>query len=399
MWWSALSLALREIRRNLLRSALTMLGIIIGVAAVIIMVTIGNGTTAKISAQIESLGSNMLILRPGQRFVRGSREGARPLDLADSEALRHDLPSVVAAAGITNKAVTVVYGSNNWTTSVTGMENDYLTVRNWPLARGRLISDSEQRAGARVCLLGATLQRELFGNQDPLGETIRLGKVACEVIGLLVSKGQSAMGSDQDDVVLISLRAHWRLISGQQKVSLIYLSARDDTSKAKRDVELLMRERRHIGPGDLDDFSIIDMKEIAKTMTGTTEIMTSLLGAVAAVSLIVGGIGIMNIMLVSVTERTREIGIRLAIGALEREVQRQFLVEAVVLSSVGGIVGILLALMASFFIASTLQLPLVFDGSIILLAFVFSVVVGVVFGYVPARKAARLDPIEALRHE
>ena len=399
MWWSALSLALREIRRNLLRSALTMLGIIIGVAAVITMVTIGNGTTAKISAQIESLGSNMLILRPGQRFLHGSRHAAKPLEIDDAEALRRDLPSVVAAAGITKKAVTVVYGSNNWTTSVTGMENDYVIVRNWALARGRVISESEQRAGAPVCLLGATIQRELFGNLDPLGETIRLGKIACQVIGLLASKGQSAMGSDQDDVILMPLRAHWRLISGQQKVSHIYLSARDDTSKAKRDVELLMRERRHIGLGDEDDFSIIDMKEIAKTMTGTTEIMTSLLGAVAAVSLIVGGIGIMNIMLVSVTERTREIGIRLAIGALEREVQRQFLVEAVVLSSVGGIVGILLALIASYFIANALQVPLIFDSSIILLAFVFSAVVGVVFGYVPARKAARLDPIEALRHE
>ncbi len=399
MWWSVLLLALREIRRNLLRSALTMLGIIIGVAAVIIMVTIGNGTTARIGAQIESLGSNMLILRPGQRFLRGSRAAAKPLEVGDAEALRRELAAVAAAAGITNKAVTVVYGNNNWTTSVIGMENDYLVVRNWILAKGRLISDSDQRAGAPVCLLGATLQRELFGNLDPLGETIRLGKIACQVIGVLASKGQSSMGSDQDDVILMPLRAHWRLISGEQKISHIYLSAHDDTSKAKRDVELLMRERRHIGLGNEDDFSIIDMKEISKTMTGTTEIMTSLLGAVAAVSLIVGGIGIMNIMLVSVTERTREIGIRLAIGALEREVQRQFLVEAVVLSSVGGIAGILLALIASYFIAGALQVPLVFDSSIILLAFVFSAVVGVVFGYVPARKAARLDPIEALRHE
>ncbi|KAF0192804.1 MAG: hypothetical protein FD165_574 [Gammaproteobacteria bacterium] len=399
MWWSALSLALREIRRNLLRSSLTMLGIIIGVAAVITMVTIGNGTTARISAQIESLGSNMLILRPGQRFLGGSRDTAKPLELSDAEALRRELPAIAAAAGITNKALTVVFGNNNWTTTVSGMENDYLIVRNWPLARGRLITDSEQRAGAPVCLLGATVQRELFGNLDPAGETLRLGKIACVVIGVLATKGQSAMGSDQDDVILMPLRAHWRLISGDQTVSHIYLSARDNTGKAKRDVELLMRERRHISPGNDDDFSIIDMKEIARTMTGTTEIMTSLLGAVAAVSLIVGGIGIMNIMLVSVTERTREIGIRLAIGALEREVQRQFLVEAIVLSSVGGIVGIVVALIASYFIANALQVPLLLDGSIILLAFLFSAAVGVVFGYFPARKAARLDPIEALRHE
>ena len=222
MWWSALSLALREIRRNLLRSALTMLGIIIGVGAVIAMVTIGNGTTAKISAQIESLGSNMLILRPGQRFLRGSRDAAKPLELSDAEALRRELPSVAAAAGITSKAVTAVYGSNNWTTSVTGMENDYLIVRDWPLASGRLITHSEQRAGAPVCRLGEATKRELFGNLDPLGETIRLGKVACEVIGVLASKGQSAMGSDQDDIILMPLRAHWRLISGEQNVSLIY---------------------------------------------------------------------------------------------------------------------------------------------------------------------------------
>jgi len=399
MWLSALSLALREIRRNLLRSALTMLGIIIGVAAVITMVTIGNGTTARISAQIESLGSNMLILRPGQRFLHGARASAKPLEVSDAEALRRELPSVAAAAGTVGKAVTVVYGNNNWTTNITGIENDYLTVRNWPVARGRHFTDSEQRAGAPVCLLGTTIQRELFGNLDPIGETIRLGKVPCEVIGVLATKSQSAMGSDQDDTILMPLRAHWRLISGEQRISHIYLSARSDTTKAKKDVELLMRERRHIAPGDEDDFSIIDMKEIAQTMTGTTEVMTSLLGAVAAVSLIVGGIGIMNIMLVSVTERTREIGIRLAIGALEREVQRQFLVEAVVLSSVGGIVGIAVALVASYFIATALKVPLILDSGIIVMAFLFSAAVGVVFGYFPARKAARLDPIEALRHE
>jgi putative ABC transport system permease protein len=341
----------------------------------------------------------MLILRPGQRFLRGSRDAARPLALSDAEALRRDLPAIAAAAGVTSKALTVVYGSNNWTTSVSGVENDYLIVRNWPLAHGRLITDSEQRAGAPVCLLGASVYQSLFGNLDPVGETIRLGKIACVVIGVLATKGQSAMGSDQDDSILMPLRAHWRLIAGEQTVSHIYLSARGDTGKAKHDVELLMRERRHIGAGNDDDFSVIDMKEIARTMTGTTEIMTTLLGAVAAVSLIVGGIGIMNIMLVSVTERTREIGIRLAIGALEREVQRQFLVEAIVLSSAGGIAGIVIALLASYFIAGAMKVPLMLDGSIILLAFLFSAAVGVVFGYFPARKAARLDPIEALRHE
>ncbi|MDH5301763.1 MAG: ABC transporter permease [Gammaproteobacteria bacterium] len=399
MWWSALSLALREIRRNLMRSALTMLGIIIGVMAVITMVTIGNGTTAKITAQIESLGSNMLILRTGQRFMQGSRADSRPLTLDDAEALRQELSSLAAVAGVAGKPLTVVYGSSNWSTNVMGMENDYLRVRDWPLAQGRVISDGEQRAGAPVCVIGETVRRELFAAQQSLGETIRLGKVACEVIGVLASKGQSTMGSDQDDVVLMPLRAHWRLLSGNQELSHIYLSARGSTDKATKDVERLMRERRHIDAGDEDDFSIIDMKEVAKTMTGATQVMTALLGAVAAVSLIVGGIGIMNIMLVSVTERTREIGIRLAIGALEREVQTQFLVEAVVLSSVGGIIGIVLALLVSALLASLLSVPLMFDAGIILLAFGFSAAVGVVFGYFPARKAARKDPIAALRHE
>jgi putative ABC transport system permease protein len=401
MWLSALSLALREIRRNLLRSMLTMLGIVIGVAAVITMMTIGNGTTAKVTAQIESLGSNLLIARPGQRHRPGAREAAKAFELADAEALGRDVPNIVAATASSSQGATAVFGNANWSTIVTGVDAQYLAVRNWTLSSGRNFTSGELRAGASACLIGNTVHKELFGSQDPIGSSIRLGKISCQVVGLLATKGQSAMGQDQDDAVLIPLRGFWRRVAGNQDVNVIYLSARPGvaTEAVKSDIERLLRERRHISGDKEDDFSIIDMKEIARTMAGTTQVMTALLGAVAAVSLIVGGIGIMNIMLVSVTERTREIGIRLAIGALEREVQRQFLVEAVVLSSVGGIIGIVLAVVASWFIAGALQVPFMLDSTIMIEAFLFSAMVGIVFGYFPARKAARLNPIDALRHE
>jgi putative ABC transport system permease protein len=294
-----------------------------------------------------------------------------------------------------------IYGNRNWSTTVTGSNNDYFSVANWTLAEGREFSGSELRAGAAVCIIGDTVRRELFGNQSPLGDKLRLNKISCQVIGLLEAKGQSMGGRDQDDLILIPLRTFWRRIAGNQDVQLIYVSARDgvSTSKVQRDIELLMRERRRISANEDDDFNVRDMKEIAEALTGTTQVLTTLLGAVAAVSLLVGGIGIMNIMLVSVTERTREIGIRLAIGALEREVLLQFLVEAVVLSSLGGIIGISLAVAGSYALAGLMGMPVVLNAGIMLLAFLFSAAVGVIFGYFPARKAARLDPIEALRYE
>jgi len=401
--WNAFLLALREIRRNLLRSSLTILGIVIGVAAVITMVTLGNGATAQVTAEIASLGTNLLQVRPGQRFhgPGGSRSTAPMLTAKDAEAIRSDVAGVAAVAPSVYQGTQAIYGNTNWSTSVTGSTSAYLKTRNWSLDLGRNFSEGEQRAGKAVCIIGSTVRRELFGGEDPVGATIRLGKLACEVIGVLASKGMSSFGSDQDDFVLVPLRTFQRRIAGNTDVSIIFVSAEDgvSTEKVKADIERLMRERRRIGAGEEDDFFVRDMREIVGALTGTTRVMTALLGAVAAVSLLVGGIGIMNIMLVSVTERTREIGIRLAIGALEREVLLQFLVESIVLSSFGGVIGIVLGVSAAAAGASALSVPLVLDPGIILISFTFSGIVGIVFGYLPARRAARLDPIEALRHE
>lgn len=403
MIWNALLLAMREIRRNVMRSFLTILGIVIGVAAVIIMFTIGSGATAQVTQQIESLGSNLLHVRPGQRGggPGGVRSTADMFKVDDAEAIVREISGLAAVAPITSKATQAIYGNENWSTMVTGSTNAYLQVRDWSLEVGRQFAENELRAGKAVCILGATIRKELFGGQNPLGVTIRLQKLSCQVVGVLESKGQSSFGSDQDDFVLLPLRAVQRRIAGNRDVSSIYVSAQDgvSTEKVKQDIEQLLRERRRVAPGEDNDFHVNDMEELVSMMTGTTRVLTELLGAVAAVSLLVGGIGIMNIMLVSVTERTREIGIRLAIGALEREVLMQFLVEAVVLSSLGGIIGIVLALTGSVVLADLMQVPFVFNAGIVAVAFIFSAAVGVIFGYFPARKAARLDPIDALRHE
>lgn len=401
MFWNILLLSFRAITRNLLRSSLTMLGIVIGVAAVITMVNLGRGATIQVTNQIASLGSNLLIVRPGQRIGPGQRSVAPAFTIKDSEAIGRDVPGVAAVSPSASQAMVVVYGNVNWSSNVTGTDNSYFNVRNVTLAAGRKFSEVELRSGQAVCVIGETVRKELFGDQDPVGEKIRLKKIACDVIGLAASKGQTSMGSDQDDLVLIPLRTFWRRIAGNRDVSFIQLSAADglSTTKVKSDVELLMRERRRISPKESDDFNVRDLQEISSTLTGTTQVLTGLLGAVAAVSLLVGGIGIMNIMLVSVTERTREIGIRLAIGALERDVLLQFLVEAVTLSSLGGVVGIILAVLASYGLSGMMGVPVVLSPGIMVIAFFFSAAVGVIFGYIPARKAAKLDPIEALRHE
>ncbi|MBV5340654.1 MAG: ABC transporter permease [Deltaproteobacteria bacterium] len=401
MFWNALILALREIRRNVLRSILTILGIVIGVAAVIVMVTLGGGATAQVTQQIASLGSNLLVVSPGKRMGPGQNVGAAPFTSEDVEALRRDIPQLVAVAPMASKSMSVIYGNANWSTQITSSTNAFFEARNWKVKGGRLFTDSELRSGAATCIIGSTVRTKLFGNQNPLGSNIRLQSISCQVIGLLESKGQSSMGSDQDDIVVMPLRAFQRRIAGNQDVNLIQVSVRDgvSTTRVQQDVERLMRERRHLSATDENNFNVMDMKEIATMLTSTTKVLTALLSAVAAVSLLVGGIGIMNIMLVSVTERTREIGIRLAIGAFEREVLMQFLVEAAVLSSLGGVVGIVLALVSSVLLASLLNVPFIFNAPIVAIAFAFSTATGLVFGYFPARKAAQLDPIEALRYE
>jgi len=401
MLWNALLLALREIRRNVLRSILTILGVVIGVAAVIVMVTLGGGATQAVATQIESMGTNLLMIRMGQRMGPGSGIGVPPFNNEDAIALARDISSIRVLAPSASQTATAVAGNNSWSTSVTGSDNRYLDVRNWPLDQGRPFTEGELRTGQAVCILGATVHKELFGSQDPIGEKVRVKTTSCKVIGLLTAKGQSGMGRDQDDIILMPLRTFHRRIAGNLDITLIQVSVKegDATEKATEDIQRLLRERRKIGPTEQDNFNVSDMKELTSMLTGTTKILTTLLSAVAAVSLLVGGIGIMNIMLVSVTERTREIGIRLAIGAMEREVLMQFLVEAVVLSSLGGLLGILLALGASVILADVLQVPFIFNGGIVLTAFLFSAAVGIIFGYFPARRAARLDPIEALRRE
>ena len=402
MVWNTVHLALKEMRRNLMRSFLTMLGIVIGVAAVVTMVTLGNGATKAVSDQIASLGSNLLMLMPGQRFGPSRDRGSAPsFKAADVEAVQSQIGGIKALAPTANASVTAVWTAKNWSTSVTGTTNDYFTAGNWTLASGRTFTDGELNAGSPVCVIGQTVRTKLFEGQNPVGSAIRIKNFSCEVIGLLKSKGQASMGRDQDDAIVMPLRTVQRRLAGNQNIGSMMVSAKDgvDTDVLKARLESLMRERRRIDEGEDDDFNVLDTKEIATAMSGSTQILTALLGAVAGVSLLVGGIGIMNIMLVSVTERTREIGTRLAIGALEREVLLQFLVEAVTLSSFGGLIGLALATTASIALTGLMGLPYVFNAQINIVAFVFSAAMGVLFGYLPAKRAAGLDPIEALRHE
>jgi putative ABC transport system permease protein len=402
MWLNTLLLALRSIRRNLMRSFLTILGIVIGVSAVITMVTVGNGATVAVQNQISGLGTNLLQVRPGQRMGPGSGGSSAPaFKDSDAEAIATQIGGVVAAAPQSRTGGTLVANGRNWASTITGSTNDWLTIGNWTLAQGREFTDAELRAGAAVCMIGATVQRELFGSSPALGESLRVKQISCEVIGVLGSKGPGSFGNDQDDLVFMPIKTLQRRITGNTQVNDLLVSMADgsDTTRVKASMTQLLRERRKLADTDEDNFNVLDTKQLADTLSGTTKVMTMLLGAVAAVSLLVGGIGIMNIMLVSVTERTKEIGLRLAIGALEREVLLQFLIEAVVLAALGGLIGILLATGASIGLSILMNVPYEFDPSVNLLSFAFSAAIGVLFGYFPARRAARLDPIEALRHE
>jgi putative ABC transport system permease protein len=403
MLYSVFLLALRSVRRNLLRSFLTILGIVIGVSAVITMVTLGNGATQAIAAQITSLGTNLLMVSPGQRIGGGGGGGVPQFTEADAQAIAAQIGGVAAVAPQGRSNVTVVANGRNWATNATGSTNDWFLAGNWKLASGRLFDDAEQQAGAAVCILGETVRRELFGGtagQTGLGQQLRVKQFSCDVVGVLASKGQGGMG-DQDDAVILPLHTLQRRVTGSRKVGLLMVSMQDGSDSAPLKVSLrqIMRERRKLADSDDDNFNIFDTQQLAETLSSTMGVLTSLLGAVAAVSLLVGGIGIMNIMLVSVTERTREIGLRLAVGALESEVLLQFLIEAVVLSALGGVIGILFATGASYGGSIAMAVPYRFDPAINGLSLLFSAVIGVLFGYFPARRAARMDPIEALRHE
>jgi putative ABC transport system permease protein len=401
MLWNSFLLAVRAIRRNVLRSFLTILGVVIGVSAVIVMMTLGDGATQSVKDQISSLGSNLLHVRPGQRMGPG-RETTRPpnFKLQDAEAIASQIASVASVAPTAGATATVVYQAENWSTSVTGTTAAYFAAGSWKLAAGRFFNDAEERAGKSVCVIGETVRKELFGARNPVGDEIRVKRFGCEVIGLLQAKGGS-FGPDPDDAVIMPLRTVQRRVAGNDDVTGMQVAVRDGASVAKtiESITALMRERRKIGDTEDDNFNVFDTKQIAETLSGTIGVMTMLLSAVAAISLLVGGIGIMNIMLVSVTERTREIGVRLAIGALEHEVLLQFLIEAVALASFGGLIGLVVANIASVAAAKMIEVPFLFNPWINVMSFGFAALIGVVFGYFPARRAAQLDPIEALRYE
>ncbi|HEY1606766.1 MAG TPA: ABC transporter permease [Allosphingosinicella sp.] len=394
-------LALREIRRHLLRSILTVLGIVIGVAAVITMVTVGKGVTASVQSQIASLGANTLFLIPNAAGRQAGSGPPRSFTREDVAAIREQIGGIVAASGQANSSQTATADGINWQTTVTGTTDDGMSIQAMSLTGGRLFSADEELAGKSVCIIGETVRKNLFANVDPLGRELRVGKLACPIVGLLKERGQGGQGNDQDDVVLMPLRIVQRDLLGTTDIQWIVIGVNPayDNESVGADLKRLMRERRHLAPDQNEDFRIIDLKQISDTVSGTLAVMTAMVAAIASISLIVGGIGIVNIMLVSVTERTREIGIRLAIGALAREVRLQFLTEAVVLCSLGGAIGIALSFGLSMLLTGIMNVTFVFDPLINIGSLLFSSFLGILFGYVPAQRAAALNPIDALRHE
>lgn len=400
MLFTTLLLSLREIRRHLLRSFLTTLGIIIGVAAVITMVTLGNGVSASVQDSISSLGNNTLAVFPGGGRGRGGSAPPPQFENGDIQAIRQQVSGVRAVAPQASSSALAVRNAQNWTASVTGTTNDYFDAQKLEFAAGRRFTDAEQSAGKSVCVIGDTIRANLFADEDPVGERFRLGTVSCEVIGVL-KKRDNAGFSDPNSTVLLPLKTVQRRFVGNQNVLAILVAVADgyEPATVKQSLVGLLRERRHLSADQPDNFDIFDTAEFAATVRNQTQQLTLFVAAIAAVSLLVGGIGIMNIMLVSVTERTREIGIRLAIGALGKEVLLQFLVEAVALSCLGGMIGMVLAFFASWGLATLATLPFQFDLSINLISFGISALIGIVFGFFPARRAAALNPIDALRHE
>jgi len=402
MFGTTFILALRSIQRHLLRSFLTTLGIIIGVAAVVTMVTLGKATTAAVQQSISSLGTNILQVRPGQGFGRGGG-GPRPADFeqSDVDAIRNQIAGVSAVAPQAGTSATAIYEGSNWSTTVNGTTADFFKVQPWPLVQGRLWTRAEEQAGKGVCIIGNTVRTNLFHGGRVMGERLRVNGISCDVIGVLSTRGQAGFGGDQDDVVIMPIKQVQRRFTGSQdiKLMLVGVDPAYDNATVQSSIGDLLRERRNITGGKQDDFNIFDTAQISATLNTTTTLLTQIVTGVAAISLIVGGIGIMNIMLVSVTERTREIGIRLAIGAVASEVLMQFLVEAVVLSCIGGLIGLVVAQLAVVGLAYAGGLPFLFDIPINVTAFAISAVIGIVFGYFPARRAASLNPIDALRHE
>ena len=403
MLLNALLIAIKEIRRNILRSILTILGIVIGVASVIAMVMIGDGTTANVTANIENLGSNMLNVRVGQEKRGAPRDdnSAKPFKIEDITAIKNEVANLKGVTAENSSMANVVFGNKSNSSLIVGTTNDYFIIKDWEVEQGRIFEEGELSSGKSVCILGTTVVKNLFGDENPIGATIRIKNFPCSVIGVLASKGASSFGRDQDEVVITPLKMYQRKIQGNLDVSTIIVSVMEEKyiEDAKEQIISLMQDRRAVKVGESDNFHIRDMKDILNTMTSTTKMLTYLLGSIAAISLLVGGIGIMNIMLVSVTERTREIGIRLAIGAMQSEVLLQFLIEAIVLSTLGGIIGVFLGLGVGYMVVGIFDLPYIINTQIILISFIFSTLIGVVFGYFPARKAARLNPIDALRYE
>jgi putative ABC transport system permease protein len=401
---STVNVAFRALRRNKLRSVLTALGIIIGVAAVITMVGIGNGAKAQVEAQIASLGENVILIFSGSTTSSGIRTGwgsAGTLKIEDAEAIRREVSGVVAVSEEIRSATQVAAGNQNWLTQVLGESADYLDIRQWQLADGASFTPQDVRSANKVCLIGRTTATQVFGNDDPVGQVLRVKNVPFVVTGVLTPKGLSALGSDQDDVVIMPYTSAMKRVIGGTTLRNINVQVGDarQLPAAQQQIISLLRQRHNIRPGKDDDFTVRGQQEIADMATAQSKTMTVLLGAIAGVSLVVGGIGIMNIMLVSVTERTREIGVRLAVGAHGRDILTQFLIEAVALSSVGGIIGIAFGAGASRVLSVYENWPTLISLSSIIVSFLFSAAVGIFFGFYPARKAAALDPIEALRYE
>ena len=400
---NAFLIAIKEIKRNLLRSFLTILGIVIGVASVIAMVMIGDGTTANVQQSISKLGTNMLTLRVGQERRGPPREdnSAKPFTQDDINAIKNELQNIKAVAAENSSRMNIVYGNKSSSASVIGTNNDYFIIKDWETTEGRIFDENELNNGKSSCIVGTSVVKQLFADENPVGMNIRLKNLSCNIIGVLKSKGAAAFGNDQDEIIIVPLKMFQQKIKGDKDVSSILISITDGDliNNAKTEITSLMQERRNLRVDEADNFHIRDMQETLSAMTSTTKMLTYLLGSIAGISLLVGGIGIMNIMLVSVTERTREIGTRLAIGAMENEVLLQFLVEAIVLSTLGGIIGIILGLGIGSLSVNMMDLPFILNKQIILISFIFSTLIGVFFGYFPARKAARLNPIDALRYE